>query len=117
MSGRENPYRAPEHDAAEVVAGVNRTHTTLFGVLLIMVVFGTPWFFGALIGLLMAPILGAAVWGLYRLTLPRGPQEPSIAETAGSVPCPSCRSVQTDRRQFSAPGQPPWRCFGCGHEW
>jgi hypothetical protein len=110
-------FQAPHHDEVEAVAGMNRTHTMVFGVLFVVIVFGLPLFIGGFIGLLLAPVLGGGLWGLYRLTLPRGPNQPSIAETAGSSACPKCGSMQTDRRRFPMDGQPPWQCFACDHEW
>lgn len=112
-----NPYQRPEHDEAMEVAGVNRLHTAVFGVLFVVTVFGLPFAIGGFVGLMAAPVIGGMVWGLYRLTLPRAPKGPSIAETAGQTACPACGSLQTDRRQFSTPDQLPWRCFACGHDW
>jgi hypothetical protein len=61
----------------------------------------------------VAPGFGAALLGLYILTLPRAPKQPSIDETAGSTPCPQCKSVQTDFQQFNG----VWRCYACEHQW
>ncbi|MFV8755716.1 hypothetical protein ACNOYE_34630 [Nannocystaceae bacterium ST9] len=116
-----NAYQPPEHDEVEVdvevPAGKNPIHTAVFGVLFVVMVVGVPLVIGGIPGLFAAPVLGGALWGLYRVTLPRGPKQPSIAETAGTTACPSCGSVQTDRRRFPSPGQPAWQCFACGHEW
>jgi predicted RNA-binding Zn-ribbon protein involved in translation (DUF1610 family) len=112
-----NPYQAPKHDRVDEVPGVNRQHTAVFGVLFVVLVFGAPLLIGGLVGLIVAPMVGAALWGLYRLTLPPGPKRSSIAETAGGTACPACGSLQTDRRQFATPEQPPWQCFACGHDW
>jgi predicted RNA-binding Zn-ribbon protein involved in translation (DUF1610 family) len=104
-------------DDADLQAGKNPIHTTVFAVLFVLMVIGVPYIIGGIIGFFMAPVIGAGLWVLYGVTLPRGPHQPSIAETAGSSACPSCGSMQTDRRRFVETTQTTWQCFACGHEW
>lgn len=98
-------------------AGRNPVHSATFAVLFVVMVVGVPFVLGGLVGLLVAPLLGGGLWASYRATLPRPPEQPSIAQTAGTTPCPACGSLQTDRRRFPMAGQLPWQCFSCNHEW
>lgn len=107
----------PGRVSGDDLAGRNPLHTAVFGGLFVGMVVFAPMYLGGFLGLMAAPLLGGALWTLYRVTLPRPPEGPSIAETAGATACPKCGSVQTDRRRFLAEGQPPWQCFACGHEW
>lgn len=98
-------------------AGRNPIHTAIFGVLALGLVGVLPLAIGGFAGLLIAPVAGTALFGLYTVTLPRGPRQPAIDETAGSQACPACGSMQTDHRRFRSEGEPRFQCFACKHEW
>ena len=110
-------YAAPKDDEDLPSAGRNPIHTGIFGTLFVLLVLGAPLFLGGLAGLLAAPIIGGVLWGLYTITLPKGPKIPAVTETAGVLTCPSCGSVQTDRLPVAEPGTPTWQCFSCDHRW
>jgi hypothetical protein len=104
-------------DDQDLEAGQNPHHTAIFALLFIVMVVFAPFMIGGLVGLMAAPLIGSGLWALYRVTLPRPPEQPSIAQTAGATACPNCGSVQTDRRRFPMAGQAPWQCFACNYEW
>jgi hypothetical protein len=108
----------PSHEETQAIArrSTNPVHTTVFGILFAFTVVLLPLVTGGLAGLLLAPIAGGALWGLYRLTLPRSAM-PKVTKTAGASPCPACGSMQTDRAQFRGPDDPIWQCFACDHRW
>lgn len=108
---------SPNEDDTEPLHGTNPIHTGIFVVLFVLTVGGLPFLVRGWAGFLMAPVVGAALWGLYKITLPRGPEIPDITATAGSTACPACASFQTDRRPAADPGEPTWQCFGCEHRW
>jgi hypothetical protein len=116
-----DPYRPPkaEGDTIDDLAMRvgNPVHTRIFGVLFIVVVLGLPLVVGGFFGLLLAPIVGGILWGLYRVTLPSGPKSPSLIESAGTTSCPQCGSVQTDAIRYRNAGDPGWQCFACEHRW
>lgn len=115
MSDRPSP-RELEPAPDERLAGKNPVHTGVFALLFVVMFLAVPVWVGGWIGLGLAPLVGAGLWGLYQVTLPSGPKQPKVSESAGSSACPSCGSVQTDRQRFE-PDRPPWQCFACGHEW
>ncbi|WP_052549547.1 hypothetical protein [Enhygromyxa salina] len=105
----------PEHE--EPLRVGNPVHTGVFAVLFLLTVVGLPLAIRGWAGFIAAPIVGAALWGLYKVTLPGGPKVVGIDTTAGAAGCPACDSMQTDRRPAASPGEPTWECFSCSHRW
>lgn len=119
----ERAYQAPvvEQQATDLDEAVrkarNPVHTAIFGVLFLVGIVGLPLFIGGFAGWLAAPVVGGALFGLYRITLPRGPKVATIDETAGAQPCPSCGSMQTDRLPAEGPQGEQMMCFACDRRW
>lgn len=92
--------------------------TILFALLVVACAVIGPTF-GLVGGLVFGMVGGAALTGLYMVTM-RSPKGINPAYTAGNVACPSCESMQTDQtytRGADGGEVLMWACYACDHHW